>query len=332
MHGESSVANNNLIVAAAVKYLGTYDGPRDFNSIVLAAANKYLGADPKRRSLNGAVLAALNKYTTVDGKSLNSAIRNACIQYGITGRSLNTIIDKAMVKYINTPVGNPPVNTALPVVSGTPSVGSVLSCTTGTWTGDPTIVYTYHWRRDGVNISGATASTYTLVSADLGTLVSCSVTATNSAGTQKADSNSLGPVTSGTDVTPDPIYIPNTSGNAVPGTSGGSTRYFTVTGINVPITLSVKRSGQAQTGSPTTNRIDIYTKPSGGSFALATQLGSVPGAVKTFSVSNGTEVALDWLFETASGPASASFTFHLENGSAGNASLATANYSLSLLG
>jgi hypothetical protein len=85
-----------------------------------------------------------------------------------------------------------------PVATGTLTVGSVLSCTTGTWTRDPTS-YAYQWQGDGINISGATASTYTLVSADVGKLVRCIVTATNDfdpedVGVGRAASNALGPI------------------------------------------------------------------------------------------------------------------------------------------
>lgn len=97
------------------------------------------------------------------------------------------------------PVAPPvaPVNTVSPVVSGTTQVGQTLSVTTGTWTGTAPITYTYQWRRDGTPISGATASTYALVTADLAATMTCAVTATNAAGNTTAVSNAVGPVTSG---------------------------------------------------------------------------------------------------------------------------------------
>lgn len=92
------------------------------------------------------------------------------------------------------PPGEPPVNTVAPVVSGSITVGSTLSCTTGTWTGDETITYAYQWRRDGNDISGATSSTYTLIGDDEGAMIDCVVTATNDAGSDDAASNAVGPV------------------------------------------------------------------------------------------------------------------------------------------
>jgi hypothetical protein len=85
--------------------------------------------------------------------------------------------------------GVPPVNTVAPVISGGTSLGSVLTSTTGTWTGTPTIAYTYQWKRGVSNIIGATSSTYTLVVADSGAAITCVVTATNSFGTANATSN-----------------------------------------------------------------------------------------------------------------------------------------------
>lgn len=84
-----------------------------------------------------------------------------------------------------------PFNTIAPVVSGTNTVGSILTTTNGTWSGSLPITYTYQWLRNGSNIGGATSSTYTLVTADTSNVVSCRVTATNSVGSANATSNSL---------------------------------------------------------------------------------------------------------------------------------------------
>lgn len=87
------------------------------------------------------------------------------------------------------PVVAAPVNSVAPVASGTVTIGGSLSCTTGTWSGSPT--YAYQWRRAGVNIGGATASSYTPVATDIGRAIDCVVTATNAGGSASADSNDL---------------------------------------------------------------------------------------------------------------------------------------------
>jgi len=66
-----------------------------------------------------------------------------------------------------------------------PFTGMVLTCSPGTWNYHPAS-YSYQWKRSGVAISGATSSTYTVVSGDVGSTISCAVTATNAAGTSGA--------------------------------------------------------------------------------------------------------------------------------------------------
>jgi hypothetical protein len=92
--------------------------------------------------------------------------------------------------------GVAPVNTAAPTETGTRTVGQTLSTSTGSWTGTPTISYTYQWQRDTgsgyADLSGATASAYTLVSADIGNNVRVRVTATNSYGSQTVTATRAG--------------------------------------------------------------------------------------------------------------------------------------------
>jgi len=95
-------------------------------------------------------------------------------------------------------VPSAPTNTALPVVSGTSTVGTPLSCTSGSWTGEPelplstgwplTSTFGYQWLLEGVAIAGATSDAYVLQAADLGHSLICEVTATNAAGHASAKS------------------------------------------------------------------------------------------------------------------------------------------------
>lgn len=106
-----------------------------------------------------------------------------------------------------------PACTVAPAVTGTTTVGSTLSCSTGTWTNTPSS-YAYQWKRDGVSISAATSSTYLLVSADNGTMISCTVTATNANGSGSAGSNSVGPIGAAVPVN---SVVPAITGDAVVG-------------------------------------------------------------------------------------------------------------------
>lgn len=79
-----------------------------------------------------------------------------------------------------------PVNTVAPAITGTPLVGQVLTVSNGTWTGTGTISYTRQWRADGVAISGATSSTYTVQSGDANKVISAVIAATDDEGVRTA--------------------------------------------------------------------------------------------------------------------------------------------------
>ncbi|MFM6973641.1 MAG: beta strand repeat-containing protein [Agromyces sp.] len=64
----------------------------------------------------------------------------------------------------------------VPTITGTVRVGLILSATTGTWAPTPDS-FRYQWYRGTTAITGATASTYTLVAADLGAAIKVTVTA-----------------------------------------------------------------------------------------------------------------------------------------------------------
>jgi carboxypeptidase family protein len=79
-----------------------------------------------------------------------------------------------------------PLNTSAPALTGTPVPGQTLTCSTGTWANSPSANspsgYTYAWLRDGSPISGQSAGTYVVQSADSGHSISCLVTAINVGG------------------------------------------------------------------------------------------------------------------------------------------------------
>jgi hypothetical protein len=95
----------------------------------------------------------------------------------------------------------PPRNTTPPSISGTPQVGQTLTANNGAWVGQQPFTYTYHWRRcdrTGAacsDISGATAKTFTLTSADEGTTLRVRVTAHNARGAASATATASGVVT-----------------------------------------------------------------------------------------------------------------------------------------
>lgn len=87
-----------------------------------------------------------------------------------------------------------PTNSAPPTISGTPQTGQTLTASQGTWNSDTTPTYAYQWQRCDAQgnacaaITGATAQTYTVQTADEGKTLRVVVTATNPTGSGSATS------------------------------------------------------------------------------------------------------------------------------------------------
>lgn len=89
-----------------------------------------------------------------------------------------------------------PVNVSAPTIVGEPIVGNELVAVVGSWTGNPTPVFTYQWLLDAVALTGETNAKLTLVEAHVDGVVTVTVTATNTEGTASATSAGVGPVAS----------------------------------------------------------------------------------------------------------------------------------------
>ena len=74
-----------------------------------------------------------------------------------------------------------PTNTTVPAVT---QAGTTLTCTQGEWTGEPTS-YAYAWKLDDA-AAGSDAATYEALPEDVGKSATCTVTATNAAGSAAA--------------------------------------------------------------------------------------------------------------------------------------------------
>lgn len=108
------------------------------------------------------------------------------------------------------PVPDPISNGTPPSISGLTTVGSTLTVNVGSWIGNGGITYGYQWKRDGVDIGGATASTYVTVSGDIGKVITCAVTGTDTTPTTlTVSSNGIG-------ITPVPLA--NTVATSISGT------------------------------------------------------------------------------------------------------------------
>jgi hypothetical protein len=86
-----------------------------------------------------------------------------------------------------------PPNTAPPTIAGTAREGETLTADPGTWTGTQ-IAFAYAWQRCNATggacaaIGGATAKTYAVTKADVGSTLRVQVTATDSTGSASATS------------------------------------------------------------------------------------------------------------------------------------------------
>ena len=83
----------------------------------------------------------------------------------------------------------PVVNSVLPTISGSAVLGQTLTAKAGTWTTGATL--TYQWLREGQPITGATAATYKVTTADAGQRISVRVTGTKSGMTATSATSAL---------------------------------------------------------------------------------------------------------------------------------------------
>ncbi len=132
------------------------------------------------------IASATNSTYTATATDIGGTLRSRVTGTNSAGNSAAFSAVSAVV------AAAPPVNTVLPVISGTARDGQTLSATNGTWTGSPTITYAYQWQRcDALGsacqpIAGANASTYLLTPTEVGGTTRVVVTATNAAGSAQA--------------------------------------------------------------------------------------------------------------------------------------------------
>jgi len=146
-----------------------------------------------------------------------------------------------------------PSNTAVPTISGTAQQGNALTTSNGSWTNSPTS-FTYQWQSCNASgascsdISGATSSSYTLTTADVGQTVVSVVTASNAGG---SDSQASG----ASAVIAGPTVPPSTNSiwpaSAVPATITASDSAAVELGLKFQSTVSTTVTGVQFYKSPT---------------------------------------------------------------------------------
>jgi hypothetical protein len=172
-----------------------------------------------------------------------------------------------------------PVNTVAPAVTGTAQARQTLSSTTGTWKGSPT-TFSYQWKRGATNV-GTNSSSYTLVTDDVGSTMTCVVTASNGVGSNTATSNATSSVAANTPLAP-------TIGTA------------TATGTS---TATVSYTAPSDNGGSTITSYTATSSP-GGITGTLSQAGS--GTITVSGLSGGTAYTFTVAATNSAGAGSAS--------------------------
>ncbi|SHG85953.1 putative Ig domain-containing protein [Cognatishimia maritima] len=156
--------------------------------LVLGAAYSFVpqtsgGTAPFVFDLAGGVLPTGLALNAATGE-ISGVASEASLAEGLALRVRDSEGATAVLPYfaINVIGGDVPVNQLLPVIDTlSPSVGDVLTATTGSWSNSPT-AYQYQWLSSGSEISGATAVSYEVQPQDVGQTLSVRVIAINASG------------------------------------------------------------------------------------------------------------------------------------------------------
>jgi hypothetical protein len=186
------------------------------------------------------ISGATSDHYTVQTADVGHRVRVQVTATNASGSGNATSRPTAVVQ----PTGTAPKNTAPPTISGTPQSGSTLTVSPGSWSGTPAPTFSYQWQRcvgtggGCASISGATSTTYTAGSADVGHTLLAEVTAKNTTGSSTAN-------TSETD-----LIAP------AKGSGGGSA--ISVTQVSLPNRLVI--DGVKFSPSPATSRGTITAR------------------------------------------------------------------------
>ena len=222
--GSSSATSNTITVAnaAPVNTLApVISGSTALGGVLSSTTGTWSGIPTityayqwKRGATNIGTNSSTYTLVAADSAAAITCVVTATNSLGSSSATSNTITAQTY---------SAPANVGAPVISGTTTLGSTLSSTTGAWNGNPSPTYGYQWRRNAVNIPSATGSTYVLVSADSAAAITCVVTATNALGSSSATSNTITADTYAAPVNSSPPFISGTTtiGSVLTSTLGG---------------------------------------------------------------------------------------------------------------
>jgi hypothetical protein len=142
-----------------------------------------------------AIAAATSQTYTLAPSDVGHTIRVE--ETASNGAGSNSPSSSPATGVVQLPAPTMPTNISPPVLAGRTTAGGTLTSSTGAWSGDVPISYSYSWTRcvsTCSSILGAAGSSYTLSSADVGAKIVVLVTAINSGGSASASTAQLGPV------------------------------------------------------------------------------------------------------------------------------------------
>ena len=176
---------------AAPKISGTLA----INDTLTVSSGSWSGTQPitvsyqwQRCNTSGGDCAAINGATSSKYK-ITADDSNHRLIVVVTGK--NSIGSSQVVVTAGNISGGPPVNTAAPTISGTLAIGNTLTVSNGSWSGTQPIAISYQWERCDSNggncnfISGGTAASYTITTADAGHRLVVVLTAKNVYGSRQ---------------------------------------------------------------------------------------------------------------------------------------------------
>jgi hypothetical protein len=249
-------------------------------------------------AVSGATSATFNTRSADIGKAMSVVVTAALDGYNSASSTSNTItVTEAPATTL--------INSSPPVISGTPQVGNTLSASNGAWNVTPTS-YTYQWKRNGNNISGATAFQYALTASDVGSnSITVTVTALRSgytSGSATSSAVSVSGALTGTQFTSDSF-----DGSAVQTMAGQSTN--AALGGSSTVWGSAGETGLASFGKNGAGRLVPGGNPINATLAMQTP--SVNHRVEWNMASISSTSATVWLDFRRTAPQYSASTYRL---------------------
>jgi len=215
--GEPSISGRPIQGNVLTSSNGSFSGTGPFNYTYRWLRCPATGSGGNGEGCTGISGATFKRYT-VRAADVGHRLRVRVTAANSEGSASATSNATGIVQ--SAAAAGPPRNSTAPSISGTAQVGQTLTANEGAWVGQQPFTFTYHWRRcdttgsSCADISGATAKTYALTSADQGTTLRVRVTARNARGAASTTSAPTGVVgkaepPGGATVSIDDVSLPN---------------------------------------------------------------------------------------------------------------------------